>query len=289
MNSIAGLNELKEFDIIKKEVLRLSKSFEDIKKINPKNTEFIENLEKYHKKIPKGEDVEKSVGEINTRIEKFIEQSKQQRTKSFPRTFNKYVQSLNEIQKIYQIIDTTIVRVGCLQIETKPEIAKIRFLFNKIVLIPWKPVETAEDIVKYEKEALDKLKSVEIPEEILADVFIKAYQNTRNAREKTNKTNSSRVPINDLHAETLVELFRQQIVGRKKFNMKLKEIYLPDWAFVYNLDRYRHLSNSLPDEKRLFFETGSQSETKKMGVVLNGLDPNSIYKKFCYVSGRGEI
>ncbi|SET02466.1 hypothetical protein SAMN04488587_2009 [Methanococcoides vulcani] len=289
MNSNANLNELEEFNLIKKEALRLSKSFEDVKKINPKDAEFIENLEKYHKKIPKGEDVKRSVEEIGRRMEQFIEKSKQQRSISFPRTFNKYLQSLNETPKRYQIIDTTIVRVGCLQIETKPEIAKIRFLFNKIVLIPWKPVVTVEDVNKYEIEALDKLKSAEIPEDILADIFLRAYKNIRYTREKTNKANPSLVPINDLYSETLVELFRQQIIGRKKFNTKLKEIYLPDWAFVYNLDRYRHMYHSLPDEKRLSFEIGSQSETEKIGVVLNGLDPKSVYKKICYVSGRGDI
>ena len=62
---------------------------------------------------------------------------------------------------------------------------------------------------------------------------------------------------------------------------------MPSWALLYNTDRYRASGSQVSHAQRLRFETGSQRETAKIGVTLNGLDSSRQYETLCYVRRTG--
>jgi hypothetical protein len=50
------------------------------------------------------------------------------------------------------------------------------------------------------------------------------------------------------------------------------------------LDLYRKIASSLPNHQRLGLLTGSQTETSKEGLTINGLDPNVDYNMICHIA-----
>jgi len=79
-----------------------------------------------------------------------------------------------------------------------------------------------------------------------------------------------------------VALVRREL-AREQPDKKLRWGELPRWAFLYNLDRYRALGAAAPDAGRLGLQTGSQQESRTIGVVVNGLDAHQDYKTMCFI------
>lgn len=285
MSDQKPINENDEFELLRKDLLRIVKDISAIKTIKSKDPKFLEKLEKYQRTLPKGEDIKQVVESTSVKLSEYLDKTKKQRFTEFPSLINRYVEYLRDNSKEYKIVESTRFRVGCLEIETKPGNGTLRILFNQQELIPWTPVMKLEEIQSYVTEALTKLKSKEISIEILPDMIAKIYQKQKSHQEKERKPNAHLVPIRSLHHEMIVELFRQRIMDHKNFNTQIEGVIFPEWAFLYNLDRYRMLLTKLPENKRFFFETGSQAESERIGVTLNGLSANEDYKKFCYLRG----
>jgi len=275
-----------DFEIIKKDMLKIEKKISAIRFIKPKDPKFLEKLESYQKTLPRGAEIGPILDEVSKKLKDYIESSNKNRLSFFRPLINQYINSLQGRNIVYRMIDNTLFRVGCLEIETQPEKGNIRILFNKNTILPWTPVREMNDIESSIQAAHAKLKEMEVPLDEFSRMLHYAYHKVRARQEKERKPNPDYVMLKPLHSEILVELFKRQLKGKKNLNVKMKDIFFPDWAFLYNLDLYRAKLSQIPEEKRLLFETGSQSETEKYGVVLNGLTAQSEYKKFCYLRGR---
>ena len=166
------------------------------------------------------------------------------------------------------------------------EQSRVRFLYNREVLLPWQSVFCKEDIEKSELKALDMLGKSLLPEPMLVKTFWEAYHNLKVLPNRSGASNSDLVPIDAFYRELRAQLVRSQL-ETKKPDSKLNYIEMPRWAFLYNLDCYRTIK--FPDKTpRLGFQAGSQMEVSKgMGFVLNGLDALEDYKTFCYVIAVG--
>jgi len=267
-------------------MLKIDKKISAIRFIKQKDPKFLEKLESYQKTLPRGAEIGPILDEVSNKLKSYIESSNKNRLSFFRPLINQYINSLQGRNIVYRIIDNTLFRVGCLEIETQPEKGNIRILFNKNTILPWTPVREMNDIESSIQAAHAKLKEMEVPLDEFSRMVHYAYQKVRARQEKERKPNPDYVMLKSLHSEILVELFKRQLKGKKSLNVKMKDIFFPDWAFLYNLDLYRAKLSQIPEEKRLLFETGSQSETEKYGVVLNGLTAQSEYKKFCYLRGR---
>jgi hypothetical protein len=286
MNNISFFDENESLALIKKEIIKLMKLFGDIKKIDTNDERSLEKLEKCLQKFPVSSELITQIEVIRSNLDNHIRESKRLRVKNFNSIFNEYLNHLQKSQRTYRLIDKNTLRIEMLELKTDPNRASIRFLFNKKELMPWKNVINTDDIVRYEGECCKMLINIEIPEKEIVDIFYRAYLNALRTKRGEKSTNSSFIQIKELYEEVQIELFRQKLSLKNLGSSKTITISFPMWAFLYNLDCYRKMHN-ISDKNRLFFETGSQIETKKNGVVLNGLDPKSDYKMFCYVRGSG--
>lgn len=276
---------LENFDILKKDIQRLVKSLEGIQSIKPNDPLFLSKLEKFGQKFPAGDDLKQTADDIRQRLNQYVLDSRNQRISDFTQNFNKFMKQVQDQGKNHRITDNTKIRVEELEFQADPKNGYINVLFNKIVLIPWREVSSADDIWLTYDEASTTLRKSSIPENILPEIVVMAYSSIRSKQEYEKKLNAHLVPVSALHEEMIIGLLRNQMKGKSALSKKFKDIYLPDWAFRYNLDRYRSLLPTLPEDKKVVFQTGSQLETERNGVVLNGLNAQEEYKKFCYVMG----
>jgi hypothetical protein len=275
-----------ELEIMVKDLIKIVKKIDGIKYIKPQNPKFLEKLEAYQKSLPRGSDIGPLLDGISFRLRDYIEEKKQYRAKNFQPLINEFLESLRTKQRDYRIIENTLFRVGWFEMETQPVNGTIRILFDKNVILPWRPVHNLGEIESCFQECTNQLKDVEIPIDKFSNMLYQCYQRLRTEQEKKRKPNSRFVLLKSIHEEMLIELFRTQVKGKKNLNVKFKDIFFPEWAYQYNLERYRSQMSEIPDEKRLLFETGSQADTEKFGIVLNGLSAQSDYKKFCYIRGK---
>lgn len=286
MENGGSFNEKESFNLLKKNVSKLERTFADFKKINFNDDDFIDQIERYAQRIPDPSDLATQLEAFKKELDTHVRESKKARADNFRTVFNDYLSRIQKDQKPYRLIDKSTLRVGMLQVQTDPKKASVQFLFNRKVLLTGKNILSADDMVKYENECLKMLEKAEISEQDIGDIFYRAYLNALRKRRKEKSFNPSYVPIVDFYTEVHVELFRQQLLGKKSGSTDSITVSFPIWAFLYNMDCYRKMRN-ISENKRLFFETGSQVETKKNGVVLNGLDPKADYKMFCYIRGSG--
>lgn len=278
-------DEKESFNFIKNKFSKIERIVSDFKKISFNDVDSIEKLEKYIQKIPEPSDLNLYFEDLKKEIQTHVVEAKRVRSNNFRKAFNDYINWIQEEKRPYRIMDKNIMRVGVLEVQTNPKDYSVRFLFNKQVLMSGKKIRSADEIKKYEQECLEMLKKAEIPEKDIENIFYNAYRSILRAKRKENTYNHNFVPISQFYKDVQIELFKNQLENKKPgSNISIE---FPVWALLYNLDLYRKMKNT-SDEKRIFFETGNQAETQKNGVVLNGLDPHSDYKMFCYIRGSGD-
>ncbi|NLY42549.1 MAG: hypothetical protein GX066_00945 [Clostridiaceae bacterium] len=274
------LNEKEQLN----EVIRILKStfkfFSTIERIKTNDVNVLEKLEKFLKEIPEPDVLSCALYENVDIVKKTLDEIKSNRSQSFKRIEAEYIRSLKTEGKVYRE-KARGWRIGCLEINTAPELSKIRILYNGEVLINWTYVSSKEDIVALEKKALNMLDSQLIPEEELIESFWDAYQQ---AVSKNKSTDSRLVPIKEFYKEVRITLIRRYLESKKIAAKLDKYVEFPLWAFLFNLDKYRALGKSIPENKRLALQTGSMQETSHgKGLVVNGLNPDEDYKMMCYV------
>ena len=168
-------------------------------------------------------------------------------------------------------------RIDRVEFELRREMAQARVRYNGETILAWTGVSSPDDLRDLLKEADAKLDARALAPDVLSEALWSAYRRCVVADGATR----SRIPIRDLHRELRVELFRRDLRGRP--DRVVKVVDMPTWAFYFNLDRYRELGAGVPANQRLLFETGSQEETKRLGVRLNGLRADEEYRSFCFV------
>ncbi|MCC4766556.1 hypothetical protein FXW07_07980 [Methanosarcina sp. DH1] len=278
-------DEKESFNFIKNKFSKIEKMVSDFKKINFNDADSIEKLEKYIQKIPELSDLNLYFEDLKKELQTHVVEAKRVRSNNFRKAFNDYINWIQEEKRPYRIMDKDILRVGVLEVQTNPKDYSVSFFFNKQILMSGKKIRSEDGIIKYEQECLEMLKKAEIPEKDIENIFYNAYGSALRAKKKKSTYNHNFVPIIQFYKNIQIELFKNQLENKKPgSNISIE---FPVWALLYNLDIYRKMKN-ISDEKRIFFETGNQAETQKNGVVLNGLDPHSNYKMFCYIRGSGD-
>lgn len=170
-------------------------------------------------------------------------------------------------------------RVNHLKMTLKSEISSIKFSYNDQTVLDWKIISSAAEIEKFYDQSCNLLDKHLLPTELLADLFCYAYEHICLLRHNAQKGILPSIPVKDFYLETQIELFRARLLSKK-----VKVEKLPQWAFLYNLDRYLDDYKNIPQDKKISVLTGSQYEIQKgMGMVINGLNPLGEYKTVCYV------
>ena len=271
-NQIIGL--LKTF----KEFSKYLKAFQSIK---PGEANAIEKFERAIKELPAPELLIKALEENITAGRKFIEEVRDIRAQSFKKHETEYIKDLKTEGKHIREYSGGW-RVGKLQINVKPELSKVRILFNGEILINWSNISSKTDFAVFEAKADSMLDRESIPGNEIIDILWESFR--QSLSHMPDKTNTSLVPIRDFYKEVRIALLRKFLDGKNPTVKIDKHLEFPIWAFLYNLDIYRSLGSKIPDNKKLGLQTGSMQEVSQgKGLVVNGLDPYDEYKVMCYV------
>ncbi len=124
----------------------------------------------------------------------------------------------------FRIIENTLYRVGCFEMET--QLITVISVFHLIKMSSClKPVESIADIDACFLECTKKIKDQEIPIEQFSTMLHQAYKRIQARQVKERKPNPEFVLLKSLHEEILIELFRFQVKGKKNLNVKFKEIF----------------------------------------------------------------
>lgn len=253
----------------------------DFGKIRARDKDALEKLEKAVLKIPEVSTLCKEIEEYKKSCQDFIDKARNKRIESFRRHEASYIREVKE-QGIIVREYSGGWRIGKLQLNTKPEAAKCRILYNNELVINWASINDKEDFVELEEKANKMLDDCMLDEEELIGLLWEAYrQGLINSKDKAN---SKVISIHDFYREFRIVLIRKQLEG-KKFTRKInKYLEFPLWAFLYNLDMYRSWGSRIPDDKKIVLQTGSMQETSSgKGFVVNGINANEEYKMMCYV------
>ncbi len=273
-------NEKSKLNEILKVLKNTFKYFYTIEGIKTNDPNALEKLEKFLKEIPSPDILSQAINENINIVRKAVDEIKSNRLQSFKKIETEYIRSLQAEQKPYRE-KSGGWRVGHFEIKTSPELSKVKFLYNNEILINWTYINSKEDFISLEKQAMDMLNRELIPKEELIEVFWDAYQQGVN---KNNNSNSNLVPIKDFYKEVRISLIRRYLDTKSPTSKIDKYIDFPLWAFLYNLDTYRAFGKNIPENKKIILQTGSMQETSQgKGLIVNGLNTNEDYKIMCYV------
>jgi hypothetical protein len=274
-----------DFDLIKKDIQRIVKSINGIIYIKPNDPHFHSKLERYGQSLPKGADLEQPIDMVKARIKEYVNNVNNIRLANFPKNFQSYISGLQQKGCNFRIIDNSVIRINAIEIRADHQTGQVSVFFNKSKLLSGREIWSPDDIEAMFKEAEGMLKERSIPEEELPGLVMNSYRTLRIMQEYQKISNANLVPLHLVHGEFILEMVRKQLKGKSGFDKKITEVFLPEWAFLYNIERYRQLLPKLPEEQKVTFVTGSQAQTEKYGMILNGLNPQLDYKKFCFIQG----
>ncbi len=198
--------------------------------------------------------------------------------------FNKALAQFARTRSDREIRETAVGwRVGAIELERRSEDASLRARYNREPMTQWTPVNDAADVEELVRIAEKAMSDQQIADQDLGSVFTEAWDGVVHSG---SAHPAERVAIRELLSEVRVVLFRRAIKGKKRSSARAAAD-MPAWALLYNADRYRSQIAAMAPEHRIRFETGGQKETARIGVVLNGLDPNRQYESYCYVRPAG--
>jgi hypothetical protein len=270
---------------LKEAVLRLhglAKSLNELAKVNLRTPEALDELEKALQKVPQGALFGEALDEARTGLEGAIAELRKDRAQAFGRVEADFVRAAREKSSSVREQNEGW-RIGKLEFQFRRAQALARILYNHEEIVPWKPIGELNDLEKLEGAGLKLLASAEFPAAMLALTFWDAYETERDRRTRDRKTRPNLVPLPDFYRELRSAIVRFELAGQKP-DRRLQFTDLPRWKFLYNLDRYRAEVQSLPSDRRLGFQTGSQQDVQRgLGFSINGLDANQDYKTVCYV------
>ncbi len=278
---MSDFDESAEIKAVQRDANSLIKRLQPLAKLKSADPKVIDALTRALATLPSSSEVGAAVDELRGRSEKIVRQAGSQRA-ALTRTIEaEFIRKRRESGDAVREAGEAAWRVGSIEIQFDREQARARVLYNREQLLPWAATRHLEDVEELANKAQQKLRSATIPDESLADVFSGAYEYLA-SKARNQMSGSYRAPLPEFYREVRVALARHEL-SNGKAERKLESADFPLWAFLYNLDRYRALAD-LPAERRLNFETGSQSDhQKRMAMTVNGLDAASDYKSYCYV------
>ena len=203
-----------------------------------------------------------------------LRRGREQRGRQFNRAIAQFIRTTDHPTR-----ETAVGwRVGPVELEQRAEDGLLRARYNRETVVDWKPVGDTADVALLVNDAETLLVKRSIPVEDSSSVFLDAFGRLSVVADAGER--EPRIAIRDLLMEVAIVLVRRALRARRIADARAA-VEIPRWALLHSVDVYRANSGRFSD--RLTFETGGQRETAKIGVVLNGLDPNRQYESFCYV------
>lgn len=261
------------------EARKMAEPFQAFAAIKPGSADSLEKLESALARLPAGDTFSRAVEALRTRASETLTRARRERGDAFRRIETEFVQS-SRTQGEPVREQSNGWRVASLELQVRREQGQIRWLYNREVLIDWSPVTSAAVFADARGKAQLLLKKEELPETVLKDAFWDTYQECLRLQQSQGRS-SNLVPLGDFYRELRLTLVRRELT--QKPDKRISQAEFPKWAFLYNLDRYRTLAASLPADRRLALQTGSQRDTARLGMVTNGLDGRQDYQVVCYV------
>ena len=129
-------------------------------------------------------------------------------------------------------------------------------------------------------ESKSSLKNCRLPSPVLKESFWDSFEECR--RLIPGATSRNAVTLHAFYKQLRITLAIRDL--NQKVDKKFSYPDFPEWAFLYNLDLYISQISTLPDDKRLTLQTGSQKETQQNGFVTNGLNPDQDYRQHVYMT-----
>lgn len=273
-------NEKAELDRLQsayKKIIKVLTPFTSLKSGSP---DLLEKMQRALKGLPPGEILAATVNDLGRETKVFLERLRREWVHRFREIETRFIKQAREQGVPVQEQDRGW-RVGKLEIQVKREQYQVQISYNHEVIIPWSVVRSESELGRLIDKANAGLENMALPEGWLGEIFWRAFQRwlgTSGERESR-----SYAPILDFYRQVRMELVESELREGKP-DRKLRYADFPRWAFLYNVDRYRTISATLPPERRLGFESGSQREVAQgKGMTINGLDARGDYKKVCYV------
>ena len=284
-----GVEGAADLPQLQAEYRRLVAPLGAVAKLKAADPRALERLDAALKRLPTGETLGQALDDLRERTTRFLDTARRERIDAFRPLEAEWVRAAREAGKGLRERSGGW-RVDLLELGLQREQARARFFYNREALTPWSPLGSAADLAALEERALALLHGVAFSDEMLAAVFLDAYEGERTVRQRGGKGRPEAVPLPDFYRGVRVALVRHELAGQGP-EKKLRWAELPRWAFLYNLDRYRALGAAVPEAQRLGLQTGSQQETRQFGMVVNGLEATQDYKTMCFVvpfgGGRG--
>ena len=215
------------------------------------------------------------VNGFREKLERLVPKLKDQRSRELQASVHKFA---SEIRKSGTLVQETSdgYRLGELFLECRPSQGQIRFTYNRASMHSWVKFSSPKELKTLHTQSLRRLHSTAIPDALLKDIFFETYLS---CDELFNK--KGWVKIEDFYLPLRKALISSELSTRANVDLS-KFASFPNFAFLYNLDRYRTIRRKIDQNKRLNFEFGAQSETGKFGVLLGGLN-NYDLKKLCWI------
>lgn len=274
-------NERQEFNALRAEARKIVKPLEPLGKLKVTQPDLLDKTDSWLRRLPAPEAFAESMDGLRTRAKRFVNSARQARRQQFGSIESAFLRRLDSEGTGVREVGSGW-RVGILCMETKREQSKVRLLYNEEPVVSWSPVKDHEDLAQLVRKALASLEAFALPEPELVELVGRAYHQASLRQREQGRMNAGRVPALVFYLEFRIALVRWEL-GNQRPSKKLKYHEFPQWAFLYNVDRYLALGSKVPKEKRVYVETGSQKEAAQgMGIIINGLDPHRDYKLICY-------
>jgi len=265
------------FKQLQNELKSIIQKLNTFNKVNLNKAESFTEIERIIKSLPSSETSGRAIGEWQKKARIEVDKAKQARKNKFRGILAGFIKG-QQAKRVPTREFGQSWRVGPLAVQLRSEFAQIQIAYNNEVVIKWSSLSQTDDILKIYEAALKKLEETTLPLNKQVEVFWSAYDYLRWQQTRNNVSHPELVPLKNFYLETKVALTRFNL--HKKVTLQ-KEY--PLWAFLYNLDIYHSKIAETPPKNRLGLQTGSQDQSRKMGIVTNGLNPLQDYRTYCYI------
>lgn len=270
---MSALDEPSEIGALQQKGRSLLNGLNGLVRLKASSPDALEKLERVIATLPDNATVVSTLDEIREKSDHLLKEARAARSEKFKRIEADFVTEARRQGEPVKELESGW-RVGEFEIQLRREQARIRIMYNREPLQDWSPIGSREHFDALITKARAKLEKAALGNNQLIDLLWTNYQALSAAPGKT----GTRVRLIDIYRAV-----REQLSQRGGNPDSLRQNpALSKWAFLYNLDRYRRLGSSVPSQRRLVFETGSQRETARSGMVLNGLDASDDYRVFCW-------
>ncbi len=272
------MNEKAELKKLKKAYSDSFKPIIEISKMKIDN-KALDNFEIVLGKISAGQTIANRIKELRKQSTEIIRELKKVRGENFQSAITAFI---NKSRKEMKYVKETEKgwRVNHFEYIMKKETSKLCVQYNRQTMITWTSICSADDISKLESKANTLLKKYEIEFNHLVTAFSDGFKEADRRKKQTSLSVDSPVDIREFIIEFRMVLMRGQLFT-KNVGKILKYADLPEWAILYNVDRYREKITKVPEGQRYVFSVPSQkAQSEGKAILLGGLDFKRGYEYF---------